>query len=116
MLKEVKSSTLYLEVLNKAQQAGYSLNLSVFDDHSEFAKYNAAGIHRVNSEEKTITIGIKEEDEDLGVYVHELLHADLFLSGYPKCYSYPFHTFGEGVNGALLEIENIAHHTLIYKE
>jgi hypothetical protein len=116
MLESIKSIDLYTLVNNLAFEKGFELNIFIMDKDSPFAE-TSNGTHDVDEMSKRINIGINPSVKDnLPIYIHELLHAKLYLTGYPKIYTYHSHRFAEGAEQALIEIENIAQHTLIYPE
>lgn len=110
----IKDHSLFKEVHLMASQTGYELIVKTKDLSRGNVK--GLGFHEVNVAEKTLTVSVVPElDQDIGIWVHELLHAKLFLSGYPKIYTYPGVTHQPNVEYLLLEVENIAQHTQIYK-
>lgn len=114
ILEKIFNTEIYKEVLELSNKHGYSLNIFTFSDDSNYAKI-ANGTHDFDFINKKIDIGIIESQSDnLAIYIHELLHAKLTLNGYPKIKTYG--SLGGAVDNAILEIENIAHHTFIYPE
>jgi hypothetical protein len=104
------------EVQSMAKNEGYKLNIYVMEEDDPKRKI-ANGYHDVDTSNMNINIGIDPtEQNNEGVRVHELLHAKLFLTGYPKLYLHPSYRFGSAAESALLEVENIAQHTIIYEE
>ncbi|MEK5148753.1 hypothetical protein MKX53_17370 [Psychrobacillus sp. FSL K6-4615] len=114
-MSNITETNIYEEVEQLAIEKGYELVLLVGE-----IKEQAAGSHEVDEENKKIKITINNEyKDDLSVGVHELLHAKLFLTGFPKTRTY-YHASQTSLNSvgrrALVEIENIAQHTIIYPE
>ncbi len=105
MIDYIKSSDLYLEVLDKAEQKGYSLNLFSYSESSK-KKLDKYGFQKVNFKERKIEIGIdKLVEHDKGAYFHELLHAKLFLEDYPQILRYPKIDLDGTIDYYLSEIE-----------
>jgi hypothetical protein len=116
MVEKVKQTELYNEVSELAQNNGFNLNLFIVPEGHPYSRLGA-GFHEADEDNRTINIGIASDQENNdAVYIHELLHAKQFLTGYPKIYVYPKYEMQPSVEMALLEIENSVQHTLVYSE
>jgi hypothetical protein len=116
MINKIKNIPLYNEVLDLANKSEYSLSVFPYDKGD--LQYNEAlGYHDVDLSGKEIKIGISKKCSDVTlIAVHELLHAKFFLKGFPKLQIYPKVNLSPGAEKSVLEVENIAQHTLIYPE
>lgn len=113
-MEKIFETEVYKEVDKLAKQQGFTMKLFTFDHDSDYGK-EANGIHKFDYQNKIIGIGVVETLHDqIGIYIHELLHAKLALTGYSKVKAYM--SINPVVDSAMLEVENIAHHTLIYQE
>lgn len=107
---------LYQEVEAMALEKGFSIELSPLLNDSPVFNY-AHGSHEVDELSRKIIIKIRKDSwGDVGVWVHEILHAKLYLTGYPRFYIFPSYQQPPALERFLSEIENTAQHTLIYKE
>ncbi|MFD2334661.1 hypothetical protein ACFSR7_35915 [Cohnella sp. GCM10020058] len=101
------------EVETLAKQNGYTLSLTV--ENRDIGFGGALGTNEVILAEKKINITVSDEFKEVdSLWIHELLHAKLFLLGYPKIIIHPEHQQPDNIEYVLLEIENTAHHSLIY--
>jgi hypothetical protein len=116
MINEIKNIPLYSKVLDLATNSGYSFSVFLYDKGD--LHYNEAlGYHDVDLSGKEIKIGISKKCSDvIPIAVHELLHAKFFLKGFPKLQIYTKVNLSPGAEKSVLEVENIAQHTLIYPE
>ncbi|MCF8890959.1 hypothetical protein [Priestia megaterium] len=101
-----------LEVIKKmATSKGYSLNIVERDTSEE----KGIGSHYVDyqSKEIEITIPIVHEEKD-AILLHELIHAEFFLTGFPRINRSPEIKY-DGLDLDLFgSIEDLSQHVLLY--
>jgi hypothetical protein len=117
-MEDIKKHELYDRVLRMAIAQGYVMDLFEFDPKDQqYSELKAAGVHDLDIPSKTIRIGVSTaEHEKTEIYAHELLHAELFLNGFPKIYTHPTYEFQPMLLRTIIEIENTIQHSIIYNK
>ncbi|MFJ5717404.1 hypothetical protein [Neobacillus sp. NPDC093127] len=107
------NNEFYLKIQELANIKGYSITITDFISSGENERGLAS--HYVDYQQRKIIISIPQDhSEKEALFVHELIHAELFLNGYPRILRSPEFKYSEQDNMLADEIENMAHHFLLY--
>lgn len=103
---------IYNTVLSLAESKGIQIKLNI-DKSGDMIEY---GYTHIDEKNRKINIVIKDEAvEQEEVFVHELLHAKLFLEGYPLPKLYNFIEINPFIDKVLESVNNTIQHTYVYR-
>nr|WP_152980818.1 hypothetical protein [Alkalicoccobacillus plakortidis] len=111
VLFELEKISFFQEIKKKAKERNFIVEVSDCSHKIDIALAS----HYVDYAQKIISIEVPFNNVELNaLFVHELIHAELFLKGFPRILRYPDIEIPESLDYCATMIENMAHHYYLY--